>query len=179
MDTEGKSIDKWSNYNIYYNSHSNRYQLPRPVESCNMTLRLKSVGLGFSAIPERIVETDTSRNINIKTTATYLEPNYISVHAYNCKNILARRRTGGDSSVPSGNVRVYRERTDDSSTRRNSNYRDHRDGEEDEDLESEMEQVFIKGSRTLLTNYMEKQFKTVLRDSLMTNLGYTVSYGRK
>lgn len=159
-------FDHLINYNHYYNAGNTRYHLPRPVENCNMTLKLKSVGLGFSAIPERVVETDYSRNINIKTTATYLEPNYVSIHAYNCKNILANgsayRKNGFDGGTVDG-MHVYK-RTDDAV---------------EDDLESEMEQVFIKGSRSLLTNYMEKQFKNVLRDSLMTNLGYTVSYGRK
>uniref|UniRef100_A0A8D8R5B6 Uncharacterized protein n=1 Tax=Cacopsylla melanoneura TaxID=428564 RepID=A0A8D8R5B6_9HEMI len=163
-DSLGKTLfDHITNYNLYYNANNNRYhnQLPRPVENCNMTLKLKSVGLGFSAIPENVVENDYSRNINIKTTATYLEPNYVSIHAYNCKNILANRglaetHRSGDNYQKVDGI-----------------------GEGEEDLESEMEQVFIKGSRSLLTNYMEKQFKNVLRDSLMTNLGYTVSYGRK
>ncbi|KAL1449900.1 hypothetical protein WDU94_002372 [Cyamophila willieti] len=163
-DPLGKTLfDHITNYNLYYNTANiNRYhnQLPRPVENCNMTLKLKSVGLGFSAIPEKFVETDYSRNINIKTTATYLEPNYVSIHAYNCKNILANRGLAlshtGDNYQKVDGI-----------------------GEGEEDLESEMEQVFIKGSRSLLTSYMEKQFKNVLRDSLMTNLGYTVSYGRK
>ncbi|KAI5714171.1 hypothetical protein M8J76_012123 [Diaphorina citri] len=164
-------LDHLNNYNKYYysNNYHNGYhqQFPRPVENCNMTLKLKSVGLGFSAIPEQVIETETSRNINIKTTATYLEPNYISIHAYNCKNSLAGggtdRKTRLGGTFGDDQFHVYKKV----------------DGDGEDDLESEMEQVFIKGSRSLLTNYMEKQFKNVLRDSLMTNLGYTVSYGRK
>lgn len=41
----------------------------------------------------------------------------------------------------------------------------------------EMEDVFVKGVRSLLAKHMERSLKHVLKDSLMANMGYTVSYG--
>ncbi|XP_025207545.1 uncharacterized protein LOC112603261 [Melanaphis sacchari] len=41
----------------------------------------------------------------------------------------------------------------------------------------EMEDVFVRGVRSLLAKHMERTLKPVLKDSLMANMGYTVSYG--
>lgn len=41
----------------------------------------------------------------------------------------------------------------------------------------EMEDVFVKGVRSLLAKHMERSLKHILKDSLMANMGYTVSYG--
>lgn len=41
----------------------------------------------------------------------------------------------------------------------------------------EMEEVFVRGVRSLLAKHMERTLKPVLKDSLMANMGYTVSYG--
>lgn len=46
------------------------------------------------------------------------------------------------------------------------------------DIGQEMEDVFLRGIQPLLTTYMEKQLHPALRDTLMVNLGYSVSYGR-
>lgn len=41
----------------------------------------------------------------------------------------------------------------------------------------EMEDVFVRGVRSLLAKHMERTLQPVLKDSLMANMGYTVSYG--
>lgn len=41
----------------------------------------------------------------------------------------------------------------------------------------EMEEVFVRGVRSLLAKHMERALQPVLKDSLMANMGYTVSYG--
>lgn len=41
----------------------------------------------------------------------------------------------------------------------------------------EMEDIFLKGVKTLLTRYVEKQLEIPLKEALMVNIGYTVSYG--
>lgn len=84
---------------------------------------------------------------NVRTDSHFLEPGFISVYAYGCE---PRR------------------------------YRDHRREfrEEDDDVMSkEMEDVFLKGIRSLLTSYMQKELQPAIKETLMKNLGYTVSYG--
>lgn len=41
----------------------------------------------------------------------------------------------------------------------------------------EMEEVFVRGVRSLLAKHMERTLQPVLKDALMANMGYTVSYG--
>lgn len=51
--------------------------------------------------------------------------------------------------------------------------------EDDElDIGQEMEDVFLRGIQPLLTTYLERQLHPALRDALMENMGYSVSYGR-
>jgi hypothetical protein len=45
------------------------------------------------------------------------------------------------------------------------------------DFTQEMEDVFLRGIQSLLTRYMEKQLQPALKETLMANMGYTVSYG--
>lgn len=49
-------------------------------------------------------------------------------------------------------------------------------GGEDE-LAREMEDVFLRGIRSLLTAYMQRELQPAIKETLMTNMGYTVSYG--
>lgn len=49
--------------------------------------------------------------------------------------------------------------------------------QEQDQLLMEMEDVFVRGVRSLLAKHMERTLKPVLKDSLMANMGYTVSYG--
>lgn len=84
---------------------------------------------------------------NVRTDSHFLEPGFISVYAYNCE------------------PRRYRD-----------NRREFRE-EEDDVLSKEMEDVFLKGIRSLLTSYMQKELQPAIKETLMKNLGYTVSYG--
>lgn len=47
------------------------------------------------------------------------------------------------------------------------------------EMSQEMEEVFIRGVRSLITRYMEHQMEPALRDTLMMNLGYSISYGKR
>lgn len=49
---------------------------------------------------------------------------------------------------------------------------------EEQDMGQEMEDVFLRGIQPLLTTYLEKHLHPALRDTLMVNMGYSVSYGR-
>lgn len=46
-----------------------------------------------------------------------------------------------------------------------------------EAVSREMEDIFLRGIKTLLTRYVEKQLELPLKEALMVNIGYTVSYG--
>ncbi|XP_049957176.1 uncharacterized protein LOC126473882 isoform X2 [Schistocerca serialis cubense] len=47
-----------------------------------------------------------------------------------------------------------------------------------EDTTQEMEQVFLKGIQSLLKTYLGKQLQQTMKNIVMRNMGYTVSYGR-
>ncbi len=126
------------------------------TDKCNMTLRLRQAGLGFVATPQHM----KAGAVGIKTSATFVDPNFISIHAYNCQPMDVqdqKRSVAGQSYIdgPEG--------------RSPSN----------EDISQEMEDIFLRGIRSLLTRYMEKQLQPALKDTLMMNLGYTISYGRR
>lgn len=133
-------------------------RMGNPVEAvtdrCNMTLRLRQAGLGFVAIPQHI----KTGAVGIRTSATFVDPNFISIHAYNCQPMDGRdqmRSVMGNGYLegPEG---------------RNPT---------NEDISQEMEDIFLRGIRSLLTKYMEKQLQPALKETLMMNLGYTISYG--
>lgn len=127
------------------------------TDRCNMTLRLRQAGLGFVAMPQRV----KAGAVGIRTSATFVDPNFISIHAYNCQpvDVQDQRR----------------------SSTLNSGYLDGPEGRapSNEDISQEMEDIFLRGIRSLLTKYMEKQLQPALKDTLMVNMGYTLSYGRK
>lgn len=131
-----------------------------PLESvtdkCNMTLRLRQAGLGFIAIPQPV----KTGAVGIKTSATFVDPNFISIHAYNCQPVEMQDQK---RSVAGNNY------FDGPEARNPSN----------EDISQEMEDIFLRGIRSLLTKYMEKQLQPALKDTLMLNLGYTISYGKR
>lgn len=54
--------------------------------------------------------------------------------------------------------------------------RDYRE-EDDDEISREIEDIFLKGIRSLLTSYMQKQLQPAIKETLMTNMGYKVSYG--
>ena len=118
--------------------------LPLPMETCNMTLRLRQAGFGMSAFPLHV----TRGSLEIQTSSEFLKPDFISVYAYGCR-------------PPS------REHRSDKPERRQVS-----------DFTQEMEDVFVRGIQSLLTRYMEKQLQPALKDTMMANMGYTVSYGR-
>ncbi|KAK5642139.1 hypothetical protein RI129_008306 [Pyrocoelia pectoralis] len=84
---------------------------------------------------------------NVRTDSYFVEPGFISVYAYGCEPRLKQHR------------------------------RSYRDEDEEDDVSKEMEDIFLKGIRSLLTNYMQKELQPAIKETLMTNLGYTVSYG--
>ncbi|KAF5269976.1 hypothetical protein FQR65_LT05775 [Abscondita terminalis] len=85
---------------------------------------------------------------NVRTDSYFVEPGFISVYAYGCESRLKQHR------------RSFRDDEDD-----------------DENVSKEMEDIFLKGIRSLLTTYMQKELQPAIKETLMTNLGYTVSYG--
>ncbi|XP_014277351.1 uncharacterized protein [Halyomorpha halys] len=110
---------------------------------CNMTLRMRRPGLGVTVLPHRPGPARLGL-ARLSTAATFVEPQFISVHAYGCK----RSEKGRGEE------------------------------EEKEEVTEEMEDVFMKGVRSLITRYMEARLEPALKDSLMLSLGYTLSYGR-
>ncbi|KAJ3662638.1 hypothetical protein Zmor_006977 [Zophobas morio] len=84
---------------------------------------------------------------NVKTDSHFLEPGFISVYAYGCEPRLREHRRG------------------------------FRDEEENEEMSREMEDIFLKGIRSLLTSYMQKELQPAIKETLMRNMGYTISYG--
>lgn len=119
------------------------------TDKCKMTIRLRRAGVSFTTIPKR----SRTGALAVSTTGTFLEPQFVSVHAYGCdlpSSVYSRTQNGPEA----------RER-------------------DDNDIGQEMEDVFLKGIRTLITNYMEKEMEQALRDTLMINLGYSVSYGKR
>ncbi|BET03093.1 Hypothetical protein NTJ_15911 [Nesidiocoris tenuis] len=140
-----------------------------PVERCNMTLRMRQSGVGFTVHPagDRAL---TSSGANVHTAATFVEPQFVSVHSYGCESSPpdeALRRSDGPTAKPSNIVGLPGSR--------GSN-----DGlEPRQEVSQEMEEVFIRGVRSLITRYMEHQMEPALRDTLMMNLGYSISYGKR
>nr|XP_022903090.1 uncharacterized protein LOC111415576 isoform X2 [Onthophagus taurus] len=87
-------------------------------------------------------------HFNVRTDSHFLEPGFISVYAYGCESHFREHR------------RSFSE----------ANY-------EDEEIAREMEDIFIKGIRSLLTSYMQRELQPAIKETLMTSMGYTVSYG--
>lgn len=58
-----------------------------------------------------------------------------------------------------------------------SGHHQHHQQQAQDQLLMEMEDVFVRGVRSLLAKHMERTLQPVLKDSLMANMGYTVSYG--
>ncbi|KAI4470121.1 hypothetical protein MML48_1g18698 [Holotrichia oblita] len=84
---------------------------------------------------------------NVRTDSHFLEPGFISVYAYGCEPHLKEHRRSFDNI------------------------------EDDEELSREMEDIFIKGIRSLLTTYMQRELQPAIKETLMTSMGYTISYG--
>lgn len=125
--------------------------LPLPVETCNMTLRLRQAGLGISALPLHV----SRGNVELRTSAHFVKPEFVSVYAYGCRPPSREHRRNIHSDITS--IPDRRQETD---------------------FTQEMEDVFVRGIQSLLMRYMEKQLQPALKDTLMANMGYTISYGR-
>jgi hypothetical protein len=125
--------------------------LPMPAETCNMTLRLRQAGLGVSALPLHV----SRGNIELRTSAHFVKPEFVSVYAYGCRAPSREHRRNANIDTPPALKR-----------------------REEGDFTQEMEDVFLRGIQSLLTRYMEKQLQPALKDTLMANMGYTISYGR-
>ncbi|CAH0388574.1 unnamed protein product [Bemisia tabaci] len=125
---------------------------PSLADKCNMTLRLRHAGLGFTATPKR-----SGFGTDVKTSTTFVDPNFVSIHAYNCQpmELGGIQRIGEETDGPEGREDIS------------------------PNVSQEMEEVFLRGIRSLLTKYMEKKLHPALKDTLMINMGYTVSYGRR
>ncbi|KAF6203042.1 hypothetical protein GE061_003455 [Apolygus lucorum] len=131
-----------------------------PVERCNMTLRMRQAGVGFTVHPagDRALNSGTA-GPHVHTAATFVEPQFVSVHSYGCESSppdAVLRRSGSDG--PEGRAT---QASPDSKTP---------DGEPRAEMSQEMEEVFIRGVRSLITRYMEHHMEPALRDTLMMNL---------
>lgn len=46
-----------------------------------------------------------------------------------------------------------------------------------ESVSNEMEDVFLRGASQALTRYIERELHPAIKETLMTSMGYTISYG--
>ncbi|XP_068618626.1 uncharacterized protein [Battus philenor] len=173
---------------------------PRPRgNGCNMILRLRKAGIGFHTTPLN----QQPGKFNVKTDSEFVEPGFISVYAYGCEkyinknsvrnkdNLPLKRRRRSDEftfnpSIVESNSDVLEQSSDRWNTyeprsrinyERSKLFRPDDDLDEVEDISREMEDIFTKGIRTLLTTYMKKELQPAIKDTLMRNMGYVVSYG--
>lgn len=169
---------------------------------CNMILRLRKAGIGFHTRPLN----QHPGKFNVKTDSEFVEPGFISVYAYGCEkyinkkstrnkdNLPLRRRRRSDefsfnSEMMESDFDTYEGRSSDKNwdivyePRSRMNYersklfRPDDELEDVEDISREMEDIFTKGIRTLLTTYMKKELQPAIKDTLMRNMGYVISYG--
>ncbi|XP_069692169.1 uncharacterized protein [Periplaneta americana] len=127
--------------------------LPLPMETCNMTLRLRQAGLGIAAFPLHISR--GAGNIELRMSSQFIKPEFVSVYAYGCHPPSREHRANTNNNAPST---VARRQVG--------------------DFTQEMEDVFVRGIQSLLTRYFEKQLQPALKDTVMANMGYTISYGK-
>ncbi|CAK1550615.1 unnamed protein product [Leptosia nina] len=166
---------------------------------CNMILRLRKAGIGFHTRPLH----QQQGKFNVKTDSEFVEPGFISVYAYGCEkyinknsirnkdNLPLRRKKRSDEfsfdshlenveDEPAGrasyNYDIVYEPRSGRSYERNRVYQPD-DLDDVEDISREMEDIFTKGIRTLLTTYMKKELQPAIKDTLMRNMGYVISYG--
>ncbi|XP_077293981.1 uncharacterized protein LOC143916655 [Arctopsyche grandis] len=172
----------------------------RDRRDCNMILRLRKAGIGFYTQPLK----QSPGRFSVKTDSEFIEPGFISVYAYGCERYISKNlrdydRNGPDDDYKNNLDRRYKRQADtfrfDPNVREGRSYRDwdRRDmyrrveksklfGPDDrlediDDISREMEDIFTKGIRTLLTTYMQKELQPAIKETLMRNLGFTISYG--
>lgn len=169
---------------------------------CNMILRLRKAGIGFHTRPLN----QQPGKFNVKTDSEFVEPGFISVYAYGCERYinrnanwnkdnlpLRRRKRSDEFSFDPHLTPPYEDRLNGRSSdwdtiyeppprgrvnyERSKLFRPDDDLDEVEDISREMEDIFTKGIRTLLTTYMKKELQPAIKDTLMRNMGYVISYG--
>lgn len=182
-----------------YDSPYTRY---RRGNGCNMILRLRKAGIGFHTRPLN----QQPGKFNVKTDSEFVEPGFISVYAYGCERYINRHSNKNKDNLPlrrrkrsdefsfdpyldvqrdEANSRsadnwdiVYEPRSNRINYERSKLFRPDEDLDEVEDISREMEDIFTKGIRTLLTTYMKKELQPAIKDTLMRNMGYVISYGK-
>ncbi|KAI8426411.1 hypothetical protein MSG28_005254 [Choristoneura fumiferana] len=169
---------------------------------CNMILRLRKAGIGFHTRPLH----QQPGKFNVKTDSEFVEPGFISVYAYGCEKYINRNSVRNKDNLPLKRRRrsdefsfdprldqphevsdsrsadnnwdsIYEPRTNRVNYERSKLFRPGDDLDEAEDISREMEDIFTKGIRTLLTTYMKKELQPAIKDTLMRNMGYVISYG--
>lgn len=173
----------------------------RDRRDCNMILRLRKAGIGFFTQPLK----QSPGRFSVKTDSEFIEPGFISVYAYGCERYISKnlhdydRNIQGDDDYKNHLDKRYKRHTDMfrfyPTLREERSYRDwdRRDSfhrveksklfgpddriEDVDDISREMEDIFTKGIRTLLTTYMQKELQPAIKETLMRNLGFTISYG--
>ncbi|XP_014362164.2 uncharacterized protein LOC106713809 [Papilio machaon] len=166
---------------------------------CNMILRLRKAGIGFHTTPLN----QQPGKFNVKTDSEFVEPGFISVYAYGCEKYINKNSVRNKDNLPLRRKRRSDEFTFDPrldekyadileqssdvwktyeprsrvNYERSKLFRPDDDLDEIEDISREMEDIFTKGIRTLLTTYMKKELQPAIKDTLMRNMGYVVSYG--
>ncbi|RVE50616.1 hypothetical protein evm_004740 [Chilo suppressalis] len=169
---------------------------------CNMILRLRKAGIGFHTRPLN----QQPGKFNVKTDSEFVEPGFISVYAYGCEKYINRNSIRNKDNLPLRRRRrsdefsfdphltqpsseglesrasdnkwdiIYEPRSR-INYERSKLFRPDDDLDEVEDISREMEDIFTKGIRTLLTTYMKKELQPAIKDTLMRNMGYVISYG--
>jgi len=72
---------------------------PAVAERCRMTVRLRQAGVGFTVAPRR----SKTGGLAVSTSATFLDPQFVSVHAYGCDNSdLTERKLQDDDELDMG-----------------------------------------------------------------------------
>lgn len=175
----------------------------RGARGCNMILRLRKAGIGFHTRPLN----QQPGKFNVKTDSEFVEPGFISVYAYGCEKYINRNSIKNKDSLPLKRRKrsdeftfeplliepfaeekrmddrpnnwdiVYEASNNRLNYERSKLFRPEDDLDEVEDISREMEDIFTKGIRTLLTTYMKKELQPAIKDTLMRNMGYVISYG--
>ncbi|XP_049874619.1 uncharacterized protein LOC126372777 [Pectinophora gossypiella] len=191
----------------YADGRAYDYDAPAPYAryrgstGCNMILRLRKAGIGFHTQPLN----QQPGKFNVKTDSEFVEPGFISVYAYGCEKYINRNSVRNKDNLPLRRRRrsdeftfdprleqphpetlesrgsndwdiVYEPRSR-ANYERSKLFRPGDDLDEVEDISREMEDIFTKGIRTLLTTYMKKELQPAIKDTLMRNMGYVISYG--
>lgn len=178
------------------------YSRNRGSNGCNMILRLRKAGIGFHTRPLN----QQPGKFNVKTDSEFVEPGFISVYAYGCEKYINRNSIrnkdnlplkrkkrsdefsfephfpkmydiSADSRTADNNWDIVYEPRSRVNYERSKLFRPDDDLDEAEDISREMEDIFTKGIRTLLTTYMKKELQPAIKDTLMRNMGYVISYG--